>query len=63
MALIQLANTKSRILKDIKFGQKYYGIIYQYLEKICIERFDIEDTKNGWYLPHLPVLRPGKSKY
>ena len=47
MALIQLANTKSRILKDIKFGQKYYEIIYQYLEKICIERFDIEDTKNG----------------
>ena len=61
MALNRLANTEKRLLKNTEFQQKYNEVIAQYLEKGYLERVDKEDTKDGWFLPHFPVLQPDKS--
>ena len=61
MALNRLANTEKRSLKNTDFGKKYNEIVAQYLEKGYLERVDKEDTKDGWFVLHFPVLRPDKS--
>ena len=61
MALNRLANTEKRLLKNAELGKKYNEIIAQYLEKQYLERADKEDTKDGWFPPHFPVLPLDKS--
>lgn len=60
MTLNYLAKTE-KWLYDTKLEKKQNQFIAQYLEKVYLERVDKEDLKDGWFLPHFPVLQPNKS--
>ena len=61
MAINRLNNTEKRLMKDKELGEVYSKTIDDYLKKGYIEEVEDNNKKEGWYLPHFPVLRPEKA--
>ncbi|XP_067676275.1 uncharacterized protein [Haliotis asinina] len=62
IAYKHLCNTEKKLSKNEQIAVTYDGIISQYVEKGYIEKVSLDENNSsrGWYLPHLPVVRPDR---
>ena len=62
MAVKRLENTEKRLKKQPDLGEQYNKIIEEYVEKGYLDYVDVDPLKDtGWYLPHVPIVRPDKA--
>ena len=61
MAYRRLCSTEKKLSKDKAMAETYDSIVLDYLRKGYIQRICDRDSRDAWYLPHFPVVKPGRS--
>ena len=63
MLMRRLFNTENRLRNIPEVGETYSKCISRYLEKRYIRKIDPAESgpSKKWYLPHFPVVRPGRT--
>ena len=63
MAMHRLQSTEKRLQKSPELDKVYSDVLETYQDKGYIRKVLPEDEKPDqvWYLPHFPILRPGKT--
>ena len=62
MALNQLNNIETKLIRQSELGEKYCIVMEQYVKKRYLEYIDVKgDSNDWWHLSHFPVVWPGKS--
>ena len=56
----RLVRTEKRLLGDKELEKAYSKVLHDYKEKGFILKVNESDTKEKWYLPNFPVIKPDR---